>query len=138
MKLRDHPLISYREVPSWPPIWLWRGGQNLPRPYGDVRILKEVMLFTIQPCSMCFLIMEHEGAEYMGVLKFGDFSFCRAIHDLLVKHCSRPIREVGDIDLSTLVLPSPFTLASSDIRAPFRKANGSFTTVRDGGEFREV
>ena len=106
MKLRDHPLVSCREVPSWPPTWLWRGGKNPPCPYGEVGILKEVMLSTIQPCSMCFLIMEHEGAEYVGVLKFGNSSLCRAIHDLLVKHCNRPIREVGDIDLSTLVLPS--------------------------------
>jgi hypothetical protein len=30
------------------------------------------MISTIEPCSMCFLIMEHEGAEYMGILKFGD------------------------------------------------------------------
>jgi hypothetical protein len=71
MKLRNHPLISYREVPSWPPTWLWRGGKNRPRPYGEVGILKEVTLSTIEPCSMCFLIMEHEGAEYMVILKFG-------------------------------------------------------------------
>jgi hypothetical protein len=64
------------------------------------------MLSTIQPCSMCFLIMEHEGAEYMGILKFGDSSFCRMIHDVLVRHCSRSIQEAGDIDLSALVLPS--------------------------------
>jgi hypothetical protein len=108
MKLRDHPLISYREVPSWPPTWLWRGGNKLPRPYGEVGILKEIMLSTIQPCSMCFLIMEHEGAEYMGTLKFDDPSFCRAIHDVLVRYYSRPIREIGDIDLSdSLWSPSP-------------------------------
>src|SRR5918995_1654865 len=107
MKLRDHPLISYREVPCWPPTWLWRGGQNLPCPYGEVGILKEVTLSTIEPCSMCFLIMEHEGAEYMGVLKFGDSLSCRAIHAVLQRHCNRPIREVGDIDLSVAILPSP-------------------------------
>jgi hypothetical protein len=44
--------------------------------------------------------MEHEGAEYMGILKFDDPSFCRAMHDVLARHCSRPIQEVGDIDLS--------------------------------------
>src|SRR5688500_11074560 len=103
MKLRDHPLVSYREVPSWPPIWLWRGGKKLAHPYGEVGILKEVMLSTIQSCSMCFLIMEHQGAEYLGILKFGDSSFCRAIHDLLERHCSKPIREVADIDLSPML-----------------------------------
>jgi hypothetical protein len=41
--------------------------------------------------------------EYMGILKFGDASFCRAIHGILVRHCSRPIREVGDIDLSHML-----------------------------------
>ena len=100
MQLRNHPLVSYREVPSWPPNWLWRGGKKPPRPCGEVGILKEVTLSTIQPCSMCFLIMEHQGAEYLGILKFGDSSFCRAVHGVLERHCSRPIREVGDIDLS--------------------------------------
>jgi hypothetical protein len=36
----------------------------------------------------------------MGILKFDDSSFCRAIHSVLVRHCSRPIREIGEIDLS--------------------------------------
>jgi hypothetical protein len=103
MKLRDHPLVSYREAPSWPPIWLWRGGKKLAHPYGEVGILKEVMLSTIQPCSMCFLIMEHKGAEYMGILKLGDRWFCREIHKVLERHCSRPMQEVGDIDLSHLL-----------------------------------
>ena len=103
MKLRDHPLVSYREVPSWPPIWLWRGGKKVPRPYGEVGILKEVTLSTVQPCSMCFLIIEHQGAEYLGILKFSDSALCRTIHDVLVRHCSRSIREIGDIDLSHLL-----------------------------------
>jgi hypothetical protein len=52
---------------------------------------------------MCFLIIEHQGAEYLGILKFSDSSFCRGIHHVLERHCSRPIREVGDIDLSHML-----------------------------------
>jgi hypothetical protein len=100
MKLRDHPLISYRDVHSWPPTWLWRGGKKHTRPHGEVGILKEVILTSIEPCSMCFLIMECEGGEYMGILRFEDSGLCREIYRVLLRHCGRPIQEIGEIDLS--------------------------------------
>jgi hypothetical protein len=43
MLLRDHPLMSYRGVPRWPPAWLWRGGNETINPKGEVGILKDVI-----------------------------------------------------------------------------------------------
>jgi hypothetical protein len=44
MKLRDHPLMSRAGVRNWPPAWLWRAGSGDAKPYGEVGILREVIL----------------------------------------------------------------------------------------------
>jgi hypothetical protein len=67
---------------------------------GEVGVLKDAMLSSIEPYEKCFLIMEHEGRQYIGTLMFGDSSFCRAIHTLLIEHRGKTIREIGEIDLS--------------------------------------
>jgi hypothetical protein len=103
MRLRDDPRISYKGFSSWPPAWVWRGGNRYSQPTGEVGVLKDVKLSSIEPCESCFLIIEHEGQEYVGAVLFEDPLFCRAIYDVLLRHCSRPIREVGDIDLSRLL-----------------------------------
>jgi hypothetical protein len=36
MLLRDHPLMSYRGLPSWPPAWTWIGGLDNKRPQGEM------------------------------------------------------------------------------------------------------
>jgi|ERR687896_572061 hypothetical protein len=100
MKLRDHPRISYKGIPSWPPVWAWRGGNRYSQPAGEVGVLKEVKLSAIEPCESCFLIIEHEGQEYVGALLFEDPLFCRAIYRLLIEHCGTPIQHVAEIDIS--------------------------------------
>ncbi len=100
MKLRDHPRITYKGFCSWPPLWVWRGGKKYTHAVGDVGVLKHVMLSNSDPCDRCLLIMEHDGQEYMGNLLFDDSAFCREIYEMLVKHCGRPIQEIGEIDLS--------------------------------------
>jgi hypothetical protein len=103
MKLRDHPLMTYKDVRSWPPAWLWRGGYETTHPHGEVGILKEVIPSTVACYNSCFLIMEHCGAEYIGVLFLSDPAFCRQIHALLVENCGETILEIGDIDLSYML-----------------------------------
>ena len=44
--------------------------------------------------------MDHAGAEYMGELFLGDAAFCSEIYKVLVRHCSKTIQDIGDIDLS--------------------------------------
>jgi len=100
MKLRDHPLLSYKGVSSWPPTWLWGGGGRYVYAMGEVGVLKDAMLSSIEPFEKCFLIMEHEGRKYVGTLMLGDSSFCREIHPLLIEHRGKTIQEIGEIDLS--------------------------------------
>ena len=55
MKLRDHPLMSRAGVHNWPPAWLWRVGSDDAKPYGEVGILREVVLSEIDPPDRCFM-----------------------------------------------------------------------------------
>jgi hypothetical protein len=100
MKLRDHPLMTYKGVSSWPPAWLWRDGYETTHPQGEVGILKNVMPSTIDPDGRCFLIMEHCGAEYIGALLLSDPAFCRELFTVLVRNCGETIRDIGEIDMS--------------------------------------
>jgi hypothetical protein len=63
-------------------------------------VLKDVKLSGIEPCESCFLIIEHEGQEYVGALLFEDPLFCREICRLLIEHCGEPIHQIGEIDIS--------------------------------------
>jgi len=44
--------------------------------------------------------MEHAGAEYMGTIYVSDAALCLDIYEVLLRHCGRAIKEIGDIDLS--------------------------------------
>ena len=100
MKLRDHPLMSRAGVHNWPPAWLWRVGSDDAKPYGEVGILREVVLSEIDPPDRCFMIMQDMGAEYIGCLLFENSAFCRKIYEILREYCGNPINEIGDIELS--------------------------------------
>ena len=103
MELRYHPLMSYRGLPNWPPVWTWRGGgaENR-RVRGEVGVLKDVLLSTIEPKSRIFLIVEHENEEYMGCLLFGDPRVCDQIFQVLKDHSGQRIIDIGGLDISHL------------------------------------
>ena len=98
MLLRDHPLMSYKGNRSWPPSWLRRGNQTT-NPQGEVGILKDVIPSSIEPYDRYFLIVEHRGAEYIGVLLVSD-TFRREILWVLVQNRGKTIEEIGNIDLA--------------------------------------
>ena len=101
MKLRHHPLMTYNGAHSWPPVWSRRrGSYENTRPIGEVGILKEVLPSTLPPKKICFLIIQHCGAEYMGTLLLSDPVFCRAIWTVLVQNCDKAMRAIGEIDMS--------------------------------------
>jgi hypothetical protein len=100
MLLRDHPLMTYKGNRSWPPAWLWTAGYDNTHPQGEVGILKAVLRSHTQPPDRCFLIMEHGGAEYVGVLLLNDPTFCQEIFEVLLVHIGKTVLEIGDIDLS--------------------------------------
>jgi hypothetical protein len=101
MRLRDHPLMSRYGVPNCPPVWTWIDGGENKNPNGEVGILKAVSLSSIQPAAdRCFLLISHQGSEYLGCLLFDDPVICKEIVKLLQECCKRPIAEIGSLDLS--------------------------------------
>jgi hypothetical protein len=100
MWLRNHPRVSYRRVPSWPPTWLWRGGNETTSPKGELGILKDVIPSTIEPYDRCFLVMEYRGAEYIGALVLSDTAFCRKIFGVLLQNRGKTMQEIGSIDIA--------------------------------------
>jgi hypothetical protein len=48
MLLRDHPLMSYKGLRSWPPAWLWMHGEENHHPRGEIGLLREVVLSKIK------------------------------------------------------------------------------------------
>jgi hypothetical protein len=103
MKLRDHPLMMYMGVRSWPPAWLWKDGTDSTYPRGEIGTLRDVMLSTTAPHSTCYLIMEHSGAEYLGALLLSDPAFQREIYKVLIQNCGEAIQDIGAIDLSYML-----------------------------------
>jgi hypothetical protein len=91
MLLRDHPLISYRGIPTWPPAWTWIDGGEDKHPRGEVGILRTTLLSRIQPANRCYLLICYEGASYMGCLLFDDYALCDQVTKLLQRlqpsHC---------------------------------------------------
>ena len=61
--------------------------------------MKEVISCSVKPANRCYLIMEYDGAEYLGVLRFDSYSFCQRVYDLLLQHCGESIKQIGAIEL---------------------------------------
>jgi hypothetical protein len=99
MELRNHPLMSYRGRPNWPPRWVWLGGKKNERPTGEVGILKEISRYSLISSDGVTMVIEYNESAYMGLLLFDDFGFCRRIHDFLKTHRDRPIAEIGSLDI---------------------------------------
>jgi len=97
--LRNHPQMSYKGVPSWPPRWIWLDGPEDKHLKGEVGVLRAVLL-SKDRVNRCFLLMFHEESSYMGCLLFDDEIFCGQITKLLEAHCNRHIAEIGCIDLT--------------------------------------
>jgi hypothetical protein len=100
MLLRDHPLLRYRGIPTWPPSWTWTRGLENKSPRGEIGVLTQVALSKIKPACWCYLYIDHEGSEYIGCLLIDDPAFCHQIVELLQNWCGRPIAEIGSIDLT--------------------------------------
>src|SRR5262245_48188154 len=99
MKLRTHPLMSYRGVSNWPPAWVGTNERHEPL-RGERGILEDVVPSQTENASRFFLVIEDEGSKYVGCLLFQDLSFCRQIYKLMIAHRGDTIARIGDIDLS--------------------------------------
>ena len=100
MLLRDHPLMSYKGIPNWPPAWRWVAGGEKECPAGEVGTLRLVEVSKIEPPDRCFLHVDHEGSLCIGCLLFDDSTFCIQIAKLLEDYCDRGIAEIGSLEVS--------------------------------------
>jgi hypothetical protein len=99
MELRDHPLMSYRRLKNWPPVWTRARGNVVKTVTGEVGVLTYVYS-NARLSSRCFLVMDYEGETYVGTLIFGNQAFCEQVSDLLRSHLNKSIKEIGDLDLT--------------------------------------
>ena len=99
MELRDHPLMSYRSICNWPPVWTNGYGINFKTLTGELGLLRHAIRPDHMP-NRCFLLIEHESEYYTGCLLFDDLAFCRQIHDLLQSHLGSSIKEIGSLNVT--------------------------------------
>ena len=99
IKLRWHPLMSYRGVSNWPPVWTWIDGEEIKHVEGEVGILKEVRLSNARAANRILMVIEHENDRYVGCVPFDNYFFCRMILTLLEDYHSRSLREIGELEL---------------------------------------
>jgi hypothetical protein len=99
MHLRDHPLMCYKRVRNWPPVWVRRKQLIAKSVIGEFGILAAVRYGSATP-GKCHLVIEHEREEFIGALLFDDFMFCEVVVKLLEENVGRKIAEIGSIDLS--------------------------------------
>jgi hypothetical protein len=98
MQLRDHPLMSYRGISNWPPIWTQGTEKNQKIIKDEVGILTYV--HDANPASnKVFLVIEYEREHYIGTLIFDDLKFRQQMTALLQQHIRCPIEEIGNLDL---------------------------------------
>jgi hypothetical protein len=102
MQLRSHPLMHYRGVRNWPPAWTRIRGSEDRHLKGEVGTLREVRWPPVdpEPFDRFFLIVEFEGAFYMGCLLFEDRTFCRQVESLLRANYGRSIESIGSLNVS--------------------------------------
>jgi hypothetical protein len=100
MLLRNHPLMQYHGVPSWPPVWTWISGTENKQPRGEVGTLEEVRVSNIRPVDRCFLFIDHEGSTYIGCLLIDNEVFCSQVANLVRRYYNHPVAEIGSLDLT--------------------------------------
>jgi hypothetical protein len=98
MKLRNHPLMVYRTMPNWPPIWIEKYAENTTLS-GEIGVLSHVGVSSGRR-PRCFLHITHNNKPYVGSLIFDDPAFSAYVTALLKKNINKTIREIGDLDVS--------------------------------------
>jgi hypothetical protein len=100
VELRDHPLLSYRGLNSWPPTWIWINGAERENIRGEIGILREVRESNVAASNRFFLLIQDGENEYMGCLMIEDKNFCYQMTRLLKTQCGRSIAAIGSLDIS--------------------------------------
>jgi hypothetical protein len=95
MKLRDHPLMIYRGVQNWPPVWCRTGKHPLK---GEIGVLASAD--TARQGNRCYVSMDFEDERYTGTLLFDDVVFGWFVTKSFKDRIGASIKDIGDLDLS--------------------------------------
>jgi len=96
MKLRDHPLMTYHRMRSWPPVWTPTRKGSVERVIGEVGILKYVNFHR----AAVTLVIDYNREKFIGTLSIDNPPFCDQICKVLQTNVGHSIKEIGDLDLS--------------------------------------
>ena len=109
-------------IQHWPPIWAQAAQDGGNKIDGEVGILKYAL--TVRRLNnKCFLIIEHENERYSATLSFNDAEFFLHVYHLLKNRVGRPIKEIGDLDLSYTLRHASRHGSSIDPRVPAHRPN---------------
>jgi hypothetical protein len=97
MKLKDHPLMKYHNVPNWPPSYLTPDYRQ--DVIGEFGILRAVTLDARMP-NRCFLMVEMDGLAYVSWVKFDNSAFRARFVNTINVHLNRPMKEIGELEVS--------------------------------------
>ncbi len=101
LKLRDHPLLKYRGVQNWPPVWT-RGTKGIIKTVkGEGGFLKEVY-YDAGTSNKCFLVIDRQLQSYMGCITCPTRSFCIQLTHFLRGHIGRSIEDIGELRVRSL------------------------------------
>ena len=97
-RLSQHPLMSHRGHPTWPPEWTWLSGTYNRHPDSEAGVLEHVRLSAVND-SVILLTMSYGGGRYISQLSFDDPNFCHEICELLKHHYGWLIKNIGELDV---------------------------------------
>jgi hypothetical protein len=104
MQLRDHPLMTFRDLRNWPPAWVRLGTVQGKAPKivaGEIGTLKEVRYYTDRR-GRIYLTIDHDGGAYVGCVLFDALVFCEKVAEHLQRCCSMSINAIGSSDIALL------------------------------------
>ena len=99
MNLRDHPVMNFHGMKSWPPVWVNTHEAPAQRMVGEIGVLVSTRFYADLP-KRIFLRMEFEKQYYLACLAFGEAGFCEQLNEIFQTHIGHSIKEIGDLDLS--------------------------------------
>ena len=103
LQLRDHRSFKRESgFVVWPPVWTKMGVDKRIVLTGEIGYLRQV-LTSESSVKILFLLIAHQGSQYMGAMTFDDATFCRQLCELLKSKIGLSIKAIGDLDLSHLL-----------------------------------
>jgi hypothetical protein len=92
--------MSWQGRPNWPPEWNGPYGPERPLPNGELgTLLKAECGFGKATVPHCYIDMEWNGQEYVGLLYFDDSGLIGNVCQILKAQVGRAISEIGSLDV---------------------------------------